>query len=522
MKHYMRAILVFITAFIMLMSTGTSVFAADGASIDGSAEPETQTAASDAEKADDSESSDVDDSETPALGEIKYGLSAKQISNDSVSLEWNVEDGKTYDIQYFKKTESGTETETPRVIEDVTLNENGVYLVTGLKSWTEYVFKIREHPADGDADFVEEATCTVLPTAIEPKSYASFKSVVLEWEPVEGATGYLVQRGSTSSDFSDLKLVSSSVKNSYYVEENGVCRFTTTSGFEKDRYYDKVRTGYYYRIRAVKFDVEAGVTLTESEANAKLASEDCMVSEPSSASKKSYCVRTMFYKVYPKMNRKLTSKNVVNGKRKTKTFKKTQPLYCYGYSAGCYYFMDGDYRFRISRINARKQSVYYHKQGTENYSYKEAELFVNRYMQKGGMSKPTQTGYCIWVSFYDQHSYILQYRNGKWQMAQKGLKPTVGSAKSKAWKWSTTNWESSTGKASTPSYTGNQRINSYRVKYLKGIYWWNGYLGKNGYHGKRSSYPLGKPASHGCIRNATDNAKKIWDMKFIGTPVICY
>ena len=139
MKHCMRTILVFITAFIMLMSTGTSVFAADGASIDGSAAPETQTSASDAEKADDSESPEVDDSETPALGEINYELIAEQKSNDSVSLKWNVEDGKKYDIQYFKKTAP----ETVIVNEDVTLDQNGVYVVADLESWTEYVFKIR-------------------------------------------------------------------------------------------------------------------------------------------------------------------------------------------------------------------------------------------------------------------------------------------------------------------------------------------------------------------------------------------
>ena len=38
MKNYKRKILVFITAFMMLMSTGTGVFAVDDVSVDGEAE----------------------------------------------------------------------------------------------------------------------------------------------------------------------------------------------------------------------------------------------------------------------------------------------------------------------------------------------------------------------------------------------------------------------------------------------------------------------------------------------------
>ena len=469
MKHYKKKILVFITAFVMLMSTGAGVFAAEDVSVDGQNTSEPQSNVLDEGTVGDSAGTEEIDNES-AIGEGGFGLSAEQTGDGTVSLKWPAEDGE-YDIQYFKKGDNDA-----KIVRGVELSD-GAYVVNGLENWTKYVFKIREHSEDDTATFNEVTECTVAPAVGNVETFASFKSVVLEWTPVEGATGYLVQRGSTSSDFEDLQLVSSYIDNSCYIEDDDLCQFTTTSGFEKDRYYDEVTKGYYYRVLAVKFNVAEGDTLTEDAANAKLAEEDCMISNSAAASAKSYCVRTMFYKVYPKMNRKLTSKNVVDGKTKTKVFSKNKPLYCYGYAAGCYYFMDGDYRFRISRINARKQSVYYHKQGTENYSYKEAELFVNRYMQEGGMSNPTQTGYCIWVSFYDQHSYILQYRDGKWQMAQKDVTPTDGSAKAKEWKWSTIDWESSTGKASTPSYTGNQRINSYRAKSLKGIYWWNGYHG---------------------------------------------
>ena len=75
MKNYKRKILVFITAFMMLMSTGTGVFAVDDVSVDG--EAEAQPAAAEEGNTAAEESSEERDNEPTEPVVVDYKLSAE-------------------------------------------------------------------------------------------------------------------------------------------------------------------------------------------------------------------------------------------------------------------------------------------------------------------------------------------------------------------------------------------------------------------------------------------------------------
>ena len=563
MKRIRRNILVALTVFMMFASTGIGVFADDevGASNDietlnteavTESEPaeepatdvtvtEPQTEATDEiiqEEPLQEESSDVQENQ---LRSINPNLKLTPIAGDgAVFLRWNGGKATTVAYKVFYSYEYLDEdTASPTYgqyiySEPVCVNSTGTktgkFVQTGLKNGTKFKFRIE---AVNDPSDYDETTATPTASDLEPATLrvsSSYKIMVLEWEKVDGANAYIIQRRVNNGKWKDYITVSKYLDNDYYHTSGRNCTWENV-------YKLKDTKKYRYRIKAVALATENGDLIVKNSYYKVNNYKRYFIKEKAAYSKyyssnskqKKTIVKPMYIKLKPKMNRTLTSRDKYKGKHKSYTFKSSKTIKCYGFNDGCYYFKKKigkhNYTFRIARINARSQKAYYvgdHNHQTKgNYTKREAELFVNKYMKDNKQSSNgAGKNYCIWVSYYTQHMFILKKNSkGKWEMAT-SLNDS---------KFPRDSWECSSGKASTPSYTGNNRINSNRAPSMRGIPWWNGYHGKkdkegnfNGIHGKASSYVLGEPHSHACIRNDNKNAKLIYDAKIIGAMVICY
>ncbi len=562
MKKIRRNILVALTAFMMFASTGVGVFAADGVADDqnvqaGVTEDGTPAVEADEPEVTEPEAGDTDkvEQDEPEVTEPEAGDTDKVEQDEPEATEPEEEQTKTeqeeteqfsvkgelglkvyagYDCAFMiwdgsdKKKYDILVKQGDNVVKSATVSGSDKK-IKGLTNDTEYTFRLRLHVdvAEGEDDpgYSDKKTVTTVANelkVVKPTANASYKSVVLEWKPVKGANAYVIERKKDSGKYKFFTLVSDKIENDSYKEKKKLCQFT-----DENKIKDTHK--YRYKVRAVRLaETKKGklVVRDDSKDMDKLSRYyKLQTADKSKATKKKTSVKPMYITVRPKMNRSLTSKNKVNGKRKTKTFKRGEALKCYGYTAGCFYFMDGKYKFRIARINSYGHKAHYvgnaSNQKKGNYTTREAELFVTAYMKanKGYDSYGSGKNYCIWVSYYTQHMFILKRDGKKWVMAT-----SVNDSK-----FPRDNWECSSGKASTPSYTGPNRINSNRARYMKGIPYWNGYHGKkdsegnfNGIHGKRPAYVLGEPQSHACIRNANKNAKLIWDAYIIGAAVICF
>ncbi|MCQ2546192.1 MAG: L,D-transpeptidase [Clostridia bacterium] len=521
MKKMRRNAVVFITVLMMFATTGAGVFAeplqgtgnVEGTPVvSGEGTPEAienpdeniDKTESVSEPALNNEPAEDEDTAPDKINLRVTGNKSKY--GDKIRIEWDaVSDVEIKNITvniYGENPDNPGTWDVPVLEEPAKLERTATeYVAEGLIKDTEYRFEVSLFASD-EAMVVQEfkqatpAKATIAATSVTAKS--TFKGVVIEWKKVSGAQRYYVQRKKAGGSWKTI------------MKTTRKCKITDNKDMtDSVGYMDKV---YYYRVKAGK----------------RTTFEEPIYSTSKRTSKGKGAVRQMYITVQPKMNRTLTSKDKY---KKSHTFSRNETIKCYGYNSGCYYFkkkfkVNGKYRvltYRIARINSRNQKAKYignYKNQTKgNYTNEEAELFINRYFAKSATRKTYQqkTKYCIWVNYYTQHLYIFQYVNGTWKIAKQGRK--VGG---KTWTWKRSSWECSSGKASTPSYTGNNMINHWRFRSQVGIPYWNCYHGKNGIHGKARSYKLGEPHSHGCIRNNNSDAKAIWDMKFIGTPVICY
>ena len=577
MKKIRRNILVALTVIAMFATTGVGVFATEGAP-DQSTEPTTVS--------DELEGTDVEQPATevevpetdvvePLRSEPAKAAGTLQLNvfatDTTAEMQWAGDDATSYDVKVtMTKDAEGTAVSEPV---DVTTPVSGsANQVEGLVASSEYEFQIGLHEEGQDPQYTDSVKVTTGVGTLEPvetKVYSSYKEMVVKWAPVENANAYIVERNigikkgwNDDKDWSGWEIcrtVSPLIKNSYYTQTATMCTFKNVSGIKGAEFFSssmKLYT-YRYRVTAVQLQTDAaGKLVIKDPTITNIHNIDrYMIQQQAEANTCEHvktCVKPMYITVQPKMNRALTSKNKVNGKRKTVTFKSGSDLECYGFNAGWYYFKKklkykkngktkyGTYTFRIARVNAKNQKAHYTKElvtgSSDNYLKTEAELFVNKYMRekygkapKGSARWYTNKGkgkakYVIWVSFYTQHMYILKQSGTKWKMAS--------SLKDKYFKRNgeyRDNWESSTGKASTPSYTGINQINNNRAYYLKGIHYWSGYHGTadksgnfNGIHGRQPSYVLGEPHSHACIRNDENDAKLIYNTWIQGTRVICY
>lgn len=247
-----------------------------------------------------------------------------------------------------------------------------------------------------------------------------------------------------------------------------------------------------------KTTVEKYIKLPQNVRNSKvnftIVAKNGKAKSAKSATCEGSAVRTMHWKITFNTTRKLKSHT---GKKTTRTFKKGTTVDAYGYSGGRYIFdYKGEtyYVKRISTTNAKvKQSDYNRK-----YTQKEAEDFVNRKNLK------SRTKNLIWVNTYTQRIYIFKKSGSKWKMVKGG-------------------WKVSTGKPRTPTPTGMNRIRSktYSSSGFQCKYW--SVCSEYSIHGKASYYPaMGKPASNGCVRNETANARWIFNNVRVGSAVYVF
>lgn len=333
--------------------------------------------------------------------------------------------------------------------------------------------------ATADNQYADEITFTPL-AKVKPGTLSGYHQIKIQWTGV--ATGGATVKYKTTIGKKDL---SSGIKydktaKKWYVVGKGA----------------KVGTKYSYRVRT-----------TETAKDAKGASYTVVSTDYTDVSDK--CVSPMYITIKLKRNRTFTS---LDKPKKKLRLKKNTKIKSNGYGGGCYYFSWGGRKYRVSRVSTKKAKASYiyekEKRGKMiesawNYSPAEAEFFAEGYMAKNGKSGKK---YAVWVSFYTQRLYILQNQGGnKWKCIK--------------------NWNCATGKASTPSPTGNKSIGKKKRKH-HGIGWWSSFSSKksiaNSLHGNTGKWILGNPQSHGCIRNMPNNAKWIYQNVSYGSKVINY
>lgn len=165
-----------------------------------------------------------------------------------------------------------------------------------------------------------------------------------------------------------------------------------------------------------------------------------------------------------------------------------------GYDNGGYEFWYGGRQYRVSRIRISRASVYYLKP-SYTYSRAVAESFVNTAKIKSSTSK------LVWVNQYTQKLYVFQNVSGIWHCIRGP-------------------WDVSSGAPESPTDTGLTRIKQ-KDSYHNNLPYWS-VCSVFSLHGKYSYWELGWPRSNGCCRNYNGNAEYIYDNCPIGTAVLIW
>ncbi len=281
----------------------------------------------------------------------------------------------------------------------------------------------------------------------------------------------------TLSGYGCVKLTWKPVPNAeYYIIQRTVAgkgKFKVRGATRGTAFIDKapMYTRFGYRVTAVR--TSEGVTIK---------------SKP--AKKRGRCVNKMRIYVTFKKTVEYDNCTIRAGKR----------IMTDGFSGGYYIFTYKGDRHTVSRISTYNQSADYRTDG--DYSKEEAELFINSYVRLNKIRSSQK--YLIWVSSFDQRLYVFKKKGGRWKATKR-------------------NWDVSMGTASTPSPTGNKHIQR-KVYEHHGINYWNCFSSWNALHGVTAGMEpyLGRLASHGCIRNATSNARWIFNHCKTGTKVIIF
>lgn len=210
---------------------------------------------------------------------------------------------------------------------------------------------------------------------------------------------------------------------------------------------------------------------------------------------KGQCVRKMRIYIKTRSSRTLYSHDRKHKKARIKAGKK---LMSDEYRGGAYYFKYKGARYRIMNVNASATKADYAKKN--DYTPAQAEFFINDYVKKNKVAKKK---YLLWVSSYHQRMYVFQKKGKMWSCIK--------------------NWNVSMGKKSSPSPTGNRKIQR-KVRKRHGCPYWSTFSTWNSLHGVRENWDkfLGTVRSEGCIRNPDKGAKWIYYNCPKGTSVVIY
>ncbi len=322
------------------------------------------------------------------------------------------------------------------------------------KSYTFRVFAIGEDGTRFKSERSEKVwTEKVMVENLE--SHPSYNAVVLDWDKDDVADHYVVYRGT---------------KKVATVTNDG-----NTSKYDEDRVLYEVKKLEEYKKYTFKV-----VPYYDETSDEEAAGEMAKV--------KDQPVRPISYNLKIKQSVPYGTLKRKNGKGpKSVALKAGETIKAVGFNSGKYVFEYKGAVFNIVKQRISGVSCTYSKDIT--YDKISAEAYVNG----KGLTSPTKQ--LIWVNTYTQELYIFKGSKGKWKLNK--------------------HWPVSTGKASSPTPTGNDGIKEVwkKLSTRHNLKWWTCFSTMNAFHGLFDSWrkKLGNPASGGCIRNEVKNAKWIYD-----------
>lgn len=347
----------------------------------------------------------------------------------------------------------------------------GTASITGLTPATTYKFLVeivddKGNPIVDDegnpiaitTDSIKTDAEKIVPDKPAVATYSAYNSVALEWSPVDKAAYYKVYKDGATVDIVTSRSVFDASKFAY------ICY-----GINDD-------SNHSFQVAAISSDGTA--TMSDVKYDAR--------------------VSRMYIRITFKQKKTLKSHD---GSKTKYTFKKGQTVNAFGFGSGQYYFTYNvggrDCTFYVNYGRVRKPTALYTR--SFNYNEREAEYFV---LTTG---KGSSTSRLIWANLYTQHIYLFTRANGLWRVNSGTY----------------SNWECSSGKASSPSPTGLSFTIKNKYKRHSSTRFWNTYKGQAAIHGQvNNSY--GRPLSHGCIRNPNAKAEFIFKYYPKKTRVMVY
>ena len=440
--------------------------------------------------------------------------------------------------------------------------------ITGLSprsaSYTYYITAVEK-----TADSTKESKAKAFP-AVKTRDFSTlkltglvadpgYKAVLLEWNRVDGATGYKVywrkggERGNIDakgkcSDGRTLKTVRSKKTRKYeVVAKPGKYKLLTTvqdpgkgGKITFDKRGLKIMNHtyvYFYQFMIVPYYKDgkgeivcANVQNKWSDRSVNAASAARCQSQPDINVIRQNTVLPFYVLESAKTNKPIYKTHKQSDSKKAGSLSKGHKFICYDKSAGRVRFYEKknvanpNKTYWFAQKNAHPIQGYYLNNGSKknlkrkDYATGYSKKTVLDYVNHAGLG--SQTGYLIWVSKYAQHVYIFKGKKGKWKLINggKNVKPNV-----KKGAWSNL---CSSGSIAVQSRNGRYTIFGKQYKAYAGSYDYyclsklhsavrlHTILYKPGAGFSSQKYYnkiLGSPTSHGCIRMKPSAAKYIYE-----------
>ena len=512
----------------------------------------------------DPDETQTDDSTVETMGETGLAAPATKApvaGYRTVTLSWNAAaPEKKGEISYNiydsnkKLIKSNLKTLTVSITGLSPRSASYTYYITAVEKTAEGTkeSKTKAFPEATTKDF---STLKLTGLAADP----GYKAVLLEWNRVDGATGYKIywrkggERGNIDakgkcSDGRNLKTVRSKKTRKYeVVSKPGKYELLTTindPGKGKKITFDKRGLKimnhtyvYFYQFMVVPYFkddigeiVSANVNNKWSDSAVNAASSARCQSQPEINVIKQNTVLPFYVLESAKTNKPIYNTHKQSDSKKAGSFTKGHKFICYDKSAGRVKFYekenvsDPNKTYWFAQKNAHPIQGYYLNNGSKknmkrkDYATGYSKKTVLDYVNHSGLG--SQTGYLVWVSKYAQHVYIFKGKKGNWKLINggKNVKPNV-----KKGSWSNL---CSSGSIGVQSRNGRYTIYAKQYKAYAGAYDYyclsklhtavrlHTVLYKPGASFSSKRYynsVLGSPTSHGCIRMKPSAAKYIYE-----------
>ena len=302
------------------------------------------------------------------------------------------------------------------------------------------------------------------------QSVPSYRSVVLRWNKVSGADGYLIKWKVSGGKLYNIRVSGGNTTRYRHAVPEGkhysysIVAVKSTAKNHYGPYYDKnkVKRIAYATTRSAKY-VSIGGEAVRLMKNQIIFGEGKTLTSHTGGYVDHY---------FPYGYKTLTT----------------------GYDNGRYEFWYGGRQYMVSRVRISDAAVYYLKP-SYTYSRASAESFVNTAKITSSTSK------LVWVNQYTQKLYVFKNVSGIWNCI-------AGP------------WDVSSGAPESPTDTGRTYIHQ-KDSYHNNLPYWS-VCDVFSLHGKYSYWELGWPRSNGCCRNYNSNAEYIYDNCPVYSEVLVY